>query len=438
MIRCTADSPAPVQLRGCHLKNSNNHHVSMKISEIKVSKRCRQDLGDIPGLAKSIQETGLLHPIVITPAGELIAGRRRLEAIKSLGWEETPVNVVDLKEIIKGEFAENIIRKDFTPSEMVAIKRAIEPDIREAAKERQKEHGGTAPGKSGNTCADSAQVKGKARDKVSQFLKVGRTKLKEAEEIVKAAETKPKEFSDLVEKMDRSGNVHAAHKELKNRLKRDEHKKLAEQFEAETPPDNRWKLIHTDFRNAQLEAESIDAVITDPPYPHEYLPLYESLAAFNYRVLKPGGSLLVMVGQSYLPEIISTLAKHLRYNWTICYLTPGPATPIWQRRINTSWKPVLWFVKDEYKGIWVGDVCKSDYSDKRFHEWGQSEGGMADVVKRFTKPGDLILDPFCGAGTTGVVALQLKRRFIGIDNDKGSIEIAKGRILKELSNGNAG
>ena len=421
--------PAPVQLRGCHLKNLNNHHVSMKISEIKIGKRYRQDLGDIASLAKSIQEIGLLHPIVVTPSGELIAGRRRLEAVKSLGWEEAPVNVVDLKEILKGEFAENILRKDFTPSEMVAIKRAIEPSIREAAKARML---------TGKPSAQCAEGKGETREIISECLGISHRKLKEAEAVVIATEAKPQEFSDLVEKMDRSGNVHAAHKELKKRMKREEQKKLAEQFEAETPPDNRWKLIHNDFRAVQLEAESVDSIITDPPYPHEYIPLYESLSLLSHLVLKPGGSLLVMVGQSYLPEIISALAKHLEFHWVIAYLTPGgQAAQIWQRRINTFWKPILWFVKNEYRDDWIGDVCRSDGNDKRFHAWGQSEGGMAEIIERFTKPGELILDPFFGGGTTGMVALKLKRRFIGIDCDGEAIKISRGRILKVLSDENA-
>ena len=399
----------------------------MKISEIKIGKRYRQHLGDIAVLAQSIQETGMLHPVVVTPAGELIAGRRRLEALKSLGWEDTPVNVVDLDEIVEGEFAENIIRKDFTPSEMVAIKRAIEPSIREAAKKRML---------AGKPSAQCAEGKGETREKVAECLGVSRRKLTEAEDVVNAAETKPKEYSDLVEKMDKTGNVHAAHKELKKRKKREEQKKLAEQFEAETPVDDRWQLIHDDFRNARLEADSVDVIITDPPYPHEYIPLFEDLSAFSFRALKPGGSLLVMVGQSYLPEIISALAKHLSYHWTIAYLTVGGQSPqIWQRKINTFWKPVLWFVKDEYQGDWIGDVCRSDCIDKRFHEWGQSENGMAEIVTRFTKPGNLILDPFCGSGTTGVAALKLKRRFIGIDNNREAIEITKGRILRILSDG---
>ncbi len=70
----------------------------MKIAEIKIGKRHRKDLGDLQSLADSIQEIGLLHPIVVTEDGELIAGERRLEACKLLGWEEIPVSIIKLEE----------------------------------------------------------------------------------------------------------------------------------------------------------------------------------------------------------------------------------------------------------------------------------------------------------------------------------------------------
>jgi ParB-like chromosome segregation protein Spo0J len=63
------------------------------IGGITVGKRIRSDLGDIEGLAKSIAEIGLLHPIVITPDGRLIVGVRRLLAAKMLGWKEIPVTI---------------------------------------------------------------------------------------------------------------------------------------------------------------------------------------------------------------------------------------------------------------------------------------------------------------------------------------------------------
>jgi ParB family chromosome partitioning protein len=83
-------------------------------------------------LADSIETVGLLHPIVVTPEGRLIAGQRRLEACRLLGWQEIPITVIDLYQAARGEAHENFVRKDLLPSEIVALKRAIEPLERHA------------------------------------------------------------------------------------------------------------------------------------------------------------------------------------------------------------------------------------------------------------------------------------------------------------------
>jgi ParB family transcriptional regulator, chromosome partitioning protein len=62
-------------------------------------------MGDLAGLAASLAELGLLHPVVIRPDGTLIAGERRLRAAKQLGWPTIPVTVVDLDQVARGEFA---------------------------------------------------------------------------------------------------------------------------------------------------------------------------------------------------------------------------------------------------------------------------------------------------------------------------------------------
>ena len=177
--------------------------------------------------------------------------------------------------------------------------------------------------------------------------------------------------------------------------------------------------------------EFIDVIITDPPYPKEYLKLYSQLAFVASYVLKPGGSMFVMVGQSYLPELMAKLGEHLTYQWTLAYLTPGgQAVQLWDRNVNTFWKPILWYVKGEYTGKWIGDVAKSDTNDndKEHHEWGQSVSGMKDIVLRSSEEEDRILDPFCGAGTTGVACRELNRKFIGIDIDSEHIKTARRRI----------
>ncbi len=71
---------------------------------------------------------------------------------------------------------------------------------------------------------------------------------------------------------------------------------------------------------ADIEADSVDFIITDPPYPKEFLPLYGDLAKFGARVLKPGGLLIVMCGQSWLPQIMWDMSAEIDYLWTVTYL----------------------------------------------------------------------------------------------------------------------
>ncbi len=194
------------------------------------------------------------------------------------------------------------------------------------------------------------------------------------------------------------------------------------------PPE--FRILHGDMREvmAAMEPGSIDVIITDPPYPREFVPLYGDLARLAAHVLKPGGSLLAMAGQSYIPDLLALMTPHLRYHWTVAYMTPGQSTQIFPRRVMPSWKPVFWFVNGDYDGPWHGDVIQSVANDKRFHHWGQSESGMGALIERFTDAGDVILDPFCGGGTTGKVALDLGRGFIGIDTDTAHVATSLRRM----------
>jgi site-specific DNA-methyltransferase (adenine-specific) len=221
--------------------------------------------------------------------------------------------------------------------------------------------------------------------------------------------------------------VHVLRAEIKQAARR-----LQNQAAIAALPSDRCRLINCRIEDAaaHVEANSIDVIITDPPYPQEYLPLYEALARLAAHALKTGGSMLVMVGQSYLPEIINLMTPHLRYHWTTGYLAPGAHTQIWQRQVFSGWKPVLWFIKGEYQGDWKYDVLRSDAPDKEHHVWGQSESGMAEIVERFSSPGDLILDPFLGGGTTGVVAVKMDRAFVGIDCDEAALVTTQARLTE--------
>jgi N6-adenosine-specific RNA methylase IME4 len=176
------------------------------IAEIIVGERIRHDLGDIAGFAARIAKIGrLLHPIPITPDGRLIAGERRLEACKLLGWAEVPVHVVDLDDIDSGEVAENIDRKDFLPSEIDAIRRKYEAKLKAAAKERM-----SAGGK-------GAKVSQPLRttDKIGAFAGVSGRTVEKIAAVVDAAEAEPERFGKLLADMDRTGRVNGPFKRLR-------------------------------------------------------------------------------------------------------------------------------------------------------------------------------------------------------------------------------
>ena len=202
---------------------------------------------------------------------------------------------------------------------------------------------------------------------------------------------------------------------------------------AEEMPADICQLYTADIRGGlpEIADESVDVIITDPPYPSEYIPLYGELSRVASRVLKSGGSLIVMTGQSYLPEVLNELGRKMKYHWCMSYQTPGGQSPqLFSKKVNTFWKPVLWYVKGNYNGDYIGDVLKSpvNANEKEYHEWGQSLGGMLDIVERITNPGDVILDPFLGGGTTGAAAVSMGRKFIGTDIEAKNIEVSRSRI----------
>ena len=91
------------------------------IEDIKVKKRIRKEMGDITALAESLKRFGQISPIVITKKNVLIAGGRRLEAARSLGWRNINAVVAEIPdELTKLEYEveENIQRQEFNQEEI--------------------------------------------------------------------------------------------------------------------------------------------------------------------------------------------------------------------------------------------------------------------------------------------------------------------------------
>jgi modification methylase len=80
----------------------------------------------------------------------------------------------------------------------------------------------------------------------------------------------------------------------------------------------------------------------------------------------------------------------------------------------------------------TGDERLKDDTGSKAHPTQKPESLLARVILASTKPGDIILDPFFGTGTTGAVARRMGRRFVGIEREAEYVKVAKARIAKVI------
>lgn len=191
----------------------------MKLDSIVVGDRVRKDMGDIGALAASIRRHGLLHPVVVKKDRTLVAGHRRIEAARSLGWHEIPVTVIDVEDLLSAERDENTERKDFTPTEAVAIGLLIEERHRAKIAAQKHEVAVHAGKVRQGTVTDGPKYTpaGKTEDVAGKAVGMSRMRYYRARAVVKAAESDPETFGDLPTHMDDTGNVHGAHREMERR-----------------------------------------------------------------------------------------------------------------------------------------------------------------------------------------------------------------------------
>jgi 16S rRNA G966 N2-methylase RsmD len=217
--------------------------------------------------------------------------------------------------------------------------------------------------------------------------------------------------------------------EVRKKKQEQKRQEIAEQNKNKSIPEN-IKLIHGDFYTTNMLDNSIDLILTDPPYPAEFLPLWDKLGEFANRVLKPSGYLVAYSGQLHLNEVFASLNKHLLYYWTFALIHSGNHQLIMPRNIFCGWKPLLVFQKAPFKKLEnkLDDVIQGSGREKDLHNWAQAEGELDYIIQNFTLPGEIILDPFAGSGTTLIAALKNKRKAIGIEIDETNVNIIKGRI----------
>jgi hypothetical protein len=199
------------------------------------------------------------------------------------------------------------------------------------------------------------------------------------------------------------------------------------------------KIFSGDFRRVLdfIPEDSVNLIITDPPYLEKFLPLLKDLGKFGNRVLKPSGLLVTYAGNHHLPDFVRLLTRELTYVWTAAVVYPSSPATLYRYHIKSMWKPVLIFSKSEYapalKREWFCDRWEGDGRTKENHNWEQGLGEAHSLIEYFTFPGDIVVDPFLGSGTTAIAAQRLRRKFIGSDIDEQAVGISRARVNEEIT-----
>lgn len=192
-------------------------------------------------------------------------------------------------------------------------------------------------------------------------------------------------------------------------------------------------LHHGDFRQIaeSIADESVELIFTDPPYDRDSVILYVDAARIAARILKPGGSLIAYCGQYILPEILAGMSEHLRFWWVNACLHSGSHARMREYGIVVNWKPMVWFVKGSRgdKQTFVDDLV-SGGREKSHHEWQQSEAEAAYYIEKLTSHQGLVVDFFCGGGTTAVAAQSLGRPWLACEINPATLVRAADRLTR--------
>jgi DNA methylase len=206
--------------------------------------------------------------------------------------------------------------------------------------------------------------------------------------------------------------------------------------------DERLMLKHGDFYDVleELPDGTVDVIVTDPPYALEYLELWNKLGEVAFRLLKDGGFLFAYAGNE------KVFNKHARLEASglieFCQLYIPQLKRKWLGRRQTGLKPVLGLSKGApgphevfFDLVPVSGV---DKNSKEHHPWGQPLEDARYLVKRFSEPGDLIVDPMCGSGTIPIAAYLERRRGLGCEIDRDHYLEAKRKIVEMAYSPNDG
>lgn len=144
--------------------------------------------------------------------------------------------------------------------------------------------------------------------------------------------------------------------------------------------------------------------------------------------------LISYAGTYHLSEVLQRLSAHLTYQHTIAVrYTDGKGGQVlrlarWQNWLF-GWKPILVYSNGPWRPpTLTPNILDGANPNKDWHPWQQPIAEALWLVEKFSRPGDLVVDPMAGSGTFGLAAKLLGRRFLGTDVDPIAVDGAQWRL----------
>jgi DNA modification methylase len=179
----------------------------------------------------------------------------------------------------------------------------------------------------------------------------------------------------------------------------------------------------------EIEPESIDLIFCDPIYSN--IEDYAWLAETALRVLKPGGAVLAWISKQKIIEChTAMLIPGLSYQTTLYYVVQcKQARPLFLYGVINWTTPCLVFAKGKYKcSPFIPDTIVDAAPSQNAFEWQKNTGVIEKWLLSFSKPGDIVFDPFAGSGTVPAVCKMIGRNYIGFEIEPDRAEKARMRV----------
>lgn len=198
------------------------------------------------------------------------------------------------------------------------------------------------------------------------------------------------------------------------------------------------QVITGDARDlaAQIPDASIDLIFTDPVY--ERIEDYEWLAREAMRVLKANRACLVWCSNVKQFEVQPVMKQYLRFVLPLSYTKIAKTYAAHRYRAFLWTTPLLWFQKGEFVHEWLIDTVVDVMQGNSIvtalappsdtYKWHKNPEAYRSWLKAFTKPGDVIWDPFTGSGSLPVECKRMERNFIASELKPDVAEQARARV----------